>query len=85
MAKIRIILEAEYDLDQESYRRQPNPNPNGGEDIVLTDEQLKDLTDEEMLELDKKYIIAGEFGLEELIGACVYDTRDDLKLELVEE
>jgi len=79
--KIRIIIEVDADFDREAYRYDPES------DDRLTDEQVEALTDDQMLALDKAYLVGGDYDLAEYLAKYLdYFEVDaeNVKLEFVD-
>lgn len=79
MAKIRLIIEGEYDLEESNYE---NVYDADGSVVELNKEQREALTEQQMLEYDLRFIKHGELSVDDIIGC--FD-EFDTKLELVEE
>lgn len=79
-AKIRIIIEGDYEFDTYSYREVIDED---GNDIALDEEQRDALTPAEMLEYDRRFLKHGDIGLDDILGVIDID-RDNIKLEIAE-
>lgn len=79
--KVTITLK-NFDFDRSAYNKVLDDSRS---EIELSTEEQDNLTPEEMLEYDRRFIVEGDFDLEEFIAGGDYDTENDMKMEIVKD
>lgn len=79
--KVLITVPIEVDIIRSNYGHVYNE---AGEDVDLTEAEQAGLTVEQCLEYDYRYILNGDFDVQEYISYGDHD-NEDIKLQLVEQ
>jgi hypothetical protein len=78
--KVRVAIEMDYVFERATYEYVLDEN---GEEVELNEEQRRALTETQMLEYDKRALVAGDTGMNELLSWGTYNVSDDVTLEVI--
>ena len=76
-ARVTVVLE--FDLDSKNYRY------DSANDRDLSEDEIKALTPEQMLEMEKNNLVDGIYGIDELLDDLDYADEKQVKWEVISE
>jgi hypothetical protein len=81
-ALVEITIRMKYEFDPSNYEKGYDKD---GNEVDLDAEQQAALTKEDMLRIDKLYIVKGNYSLSEFLDYGDYNGEDDVTFKLVED
>ncbi len=81
MPKAKITITKVIELERSDYRYDPETGSS------RTDEEVAKLTCQQMIDMNKKFLIDGDYDVLELLtdNGLDYEDEDQFKMELVDE